>query len=156
MIDNNKHTKEYRITAAVDKDTFNTVKELALETFRTPSQVANSAILTYLLNESNVLKTTNSRFEVQILTNKSAELVKNLRKIDEYYDFKVNFWEICLNLSGKINKQTIKNTDDFAFHDFITILELIRTDKPLLYDDCIIIMKRTLNKGQRELVLNEM
>lgn len=152
-MDDNKHTKEYRITAAVEKDTFNIVKELALQTYRTPSQIANSAIIEYLLKDETLLKTTHRKYEVVVLTQKSAELVQNMRKFDEYYDFKANFWEICLNLSGKINRHSKKQTDDSAFADFIYIIELIRTDKPALYEECVKIMKRTLNRDQRDLVL---
>lgn len=148
-----EHTKDYRITAAVDKQTYNLMQDIALETFRTVSQVANSYILQGLHDNDTVLETTKREFKALILGNKSAELVQNLKNIDQFYDFKVNFWQICLVLGGKMTKNNSHSPDSWEFEDLIHLIELIRVDEPELYSECVVIMKRTLNKAQKELVI---
>lgn len=149
----NEHIKNYRLAAAVEQDTYNAVQGLALETFRTPSQVVNSFIISGLLETDVILETTRQEYEAKVLANKSAELVQNLKKIDVFYDFKVNFWQICIVLSGKITKKSSESLESAAFKDLMTIIESFREDKPVLYDDCCFIMRKTLNKGQKELLL---
>jgi hypothetical protein len=148
--------KDYRITVAVDKDTFNAVHGLAFRTYRTASSIGHTAILHYMENEEEVLESTSREFKVKILTEKSTELSRILRKTDEFYEFKVNFWEICLNLSGRMSKNNSHSTETHGFKDFITVLESIRTTEPTLYAECCFIMRKTLNKAQRELVLPSM
>lgn len=151
-----EHTKDFRITAAVDKDTYNLMQDVALETFRTVSQVANSYIIQGLHDNDTVLETTKREFQALILSNKSAELVRNLKNIDPFYDFKVNFWQICLVLGGKMAKNNSHSPDSWEFEDLIYLIELIRTEEPELYQECIVIMKRTLNKAQKALVVGHL
>ena len=149
----NEHLKSYRLSAAVEQDTYSLVQELALQTFRTPSQVVNDFIVKGILDSDVVLATTRKEFEAKVLANKSAELVRNLKKIDDFYDFKVNFWQICIVLSGKMAKKSSESSESEAFGDLISIIESFREDKPLLYEECCFIMRRTLNKEQRRLML---
>lgn len=149
----NEHIKNYRLAAAVEQDTYSAVQGLALETFRTPSQVVNDFIVSGLLGCEVVLATTRKEYEAKILANKSAELVRNLKKIDDFYDFKVNFWQICIVLSGKMTKKSSQSPESVAFEDLISIIEGFREDKPTLYEECCFIMRKTLNKAQRDLML---
>lgn len=151
----NEHIKSYRLAAAVEQDTYTAVQDLALETFRTPSQIVNSFIVSGLLESETVLNTTRKAYEAKILANKSAELVRNLKKIDDFYDFKVNFWQICIVLSGKMTKKSSESPESVAFEDLIDIIEGFRDDKPILYDECCFIMRKTLNRAQRDLMLND-
>jgi len=150
----NENPKNCRLAAAVDTKTFSAVHDLALETYRTPSEVVNSFIMSGLYETESILETTRKGFEAQILANKSAELVRNLKKIDDFYDFKVNFWQICIVLSGKMTKKALESPESAAFEDLISIIESFREDKPALYEDCCIIMRKTLNKSQKELMLS--
>ena len=99
------------------------------------------------------MATTRKEYEAKILANKSAELVRNLKKIDDFYDFKVNFWQICIVLSGKMTKKSSQSPESVAFEDLISIIEGFREDKPTLYEECCFIMRKTLNKAQRDLML---
>ena len=153
MTQDSSKLKDFRITVAVDRDTYNAVHSLAFRTFRTASSIGNTALLHYMENDEEVLESTSREFKVKILTEKSSELSRILRKTDEFYEFKVNFWEICLNLSGRMSKKSSHGTETHGFKDFIMVLESIRTTEPMLYEECCFIMRKTLNTKQRELVL---
>ena len=149
----NEHAKTHRLAAAVEQDTYTTVQDIALQTYRTTSQVVNSYIVKGILESELILETSKVEYDAKVLANKSDELVRNLKKIDVFYDFKVNFWQICLILGGKIRKNISESPESAAFRDLISIIEEFREDKPMLYEDCVVIMRKTLNKGQRELLL---
>jgi len=150
---NNDHLKEYRITAAVDKETYNAVQNLALETYRTASQVANAFIIKGLLNDEVVLRSTSRNFSLQILAIKSSELKENLRNYDEFYQFKLNLWEICLNLNGKIGNISSHGIGTCGFKDLIDLVNQIKETEPALFKECVPIFKKTLNKNQLEYIL---
>jgi len=148
-----EHTKTHRLAAAVEQGTYTDVQSLALETYRTTSQVVNDFIVRGLLENEIMLGTSRLGYEAKVLENKSDELVRNLKKIDTFYEFKVNFWQICLVLGGKITKKNAESNESVAFDDLIMLIETFRDGKPDLYQDCCSIMRKTLTKTQRDLVL---
>ena len=147
------HTKEYRLSAAVDKKTYNNVQNLAIELMTTKSHLIDRFIMEGLMGSPELLKSTQREYSIKLLTQKSDEFIQNLRKIDEFYDFRVNFWQICLVLGEKLHKKSYESSGKHAIQDLIKLVNGIRDVEPDLYTDCIKIMKRTLNKHQIELVL---
>lgn len=155
MTTEQKH-RDRRLSAAVDPETQTRVQDLALETFRTPSQVVYEFILRGLNegdNSTETLSTTKTKYEAQILANKSAELIQNLRNSDEYYDFKTNFWQICLILGGKMGKNSFQSTESNAIADLTMLLEAVRIENAVLYEECVLIMRKTLNRSQKDYLI---
>ena len=147
------HTREFRISAAVDQKTYNIVQNLALELMTTKSQLASRYIMEGIKGSPEILNTTKREYSIKILTEKSDEFINNLRKMDEFYDFRVNFWQICLVLGEKLHKKSSQSSNKHAIQDLIWFCNLIKDSEPELYGDCVRIMKRTLNKYQLELII---
>lgn len=149
----NDYTKEYRVSIAVDQKTYNLLQNLALELMTTKSQLGNLYIMKGLQESPEILNTTKREYSIKILTEKSDEFINNLRKIDEFYDFRVNFWQICLVLGEKLHKKSSKSCNKHAIQDLIKLISVIRDTEPELYQDCVKIMKKTLNKAQLDIIL---
>ena len=148
------HTKEYRITIATDKRTFNAMKNLALESMTTTSQLGDNFIRAKLAEHENVPATTRRYFELNILTQKSAEIVKNMQNYDEFYEIKHNLMEICTIISGKLGPIYEDGTAGKGLEDLLWLIMEIKEKEPLLYIECIQIIKKNLNKVQRDHIIN--
>lgn len=145
-------TKNYRITTAVDKLTHDAVSTLAFESNKSPSQIVNDFVLNGLSNNPKVMKSTSRDLKIQLVTQKTDELVSILQNIDKFYQFKVNLWQICLLLSGKLGPNTY-SIDDPAISDIKDLMNSIKTTEPELYKECIYIMKFSLNKSLKNEML---
>ena len=151
--DNNKDfAKECRITFATNKDTFNIINNLALETMRTVSQTVDALVVDAMYRNPDILHSTSRNFSLQILTKKSEELLKNIEKMDEFYEFKRNLWEICLILSGKNGKISVHGLGESAFDDLCNLIGRIKGTEPILFNECLLILKKTLKQKQLEVV----
>ena len=149
MTDSNKN---HRLTTAVDEQTHKEVSALAYESNKTPSQIVNDFVIQGLSNNPNVMKSTSRDFKIQLVTQKTDELVSILQNIDKFYQFKVNLWQICLLLSGKLGPNTY-SIDDPAISDIKDLMNSIKTTEPELYKECIYIMKFSLNKSLKNEML---
>ena len=144
--------KNYRITTAVDERTHIAVVALAHESNKSPSQIVNDFVLNGLSNNPGVMKSTSRDFKIQLVTQKTDELVSILQNIDKFYQFKVNLWQICLLLSGKLGPTTY-NVGDPAISDIKDLMSSIKSTEPELYKECIYIMKFSLNKSLKSEML---
>lgn len=148
------HTKEYRLTIATDKDTFNAIKNLAIESMTTSSQLGDNFIKRGIMESDLVSETTKRHFSLDILTQKSAQIVENMRNYDEYYEFKRNINEICMILSGKYGSIYDDGVAGSGLKDLTDIMHDTQTQEPALFKECLIIIKKSLNKAQRDIVLD--
>ena len=147
------YSKEYRLSTAVDQKTYNLIQNLALELMTTKSQLIARYVMEGLKESPEILGTTKREYSIKILNEKSDEFMQNLRKIDEFYDFRVNFWQICLVLGEKLHRKSSQSSNKHAIQDLIWFCNTIEETEPELYEDCVRIMKRTLNKGQLEIII---
>ena len=147
------HTKEHRLSTAVDMKTYNIVQNLALELMTTKSQLVSRFVMNGIKESPEILNTTKREYSIKILTEKSDEFINNLRKMDEFYDFRVNFWQICLVLGEKLHRKSSQSSNKHAIQDLIWFCNIIQESEPELYEDCVRIMRRTLNKHQLELII---
>ena len=147
------YSKEFRLSTAVDQKTYNLIQNLALELMTTKSQLIARYVMKGLNESPEILGTTKREYSIKILTEKSDEFIQNLRKIDEFYDFRVNFWQICLVLGEKLHRKSSQGSNKHAIQDLIWFCNTIEETEPELYEDCVRIMKRTLNKGQLEIII---
>lgn len=148
------HTKEYRLTIATDKDTFNSIKNLAIESMTTTSQLGDIFIKRGIMESDRVPETTKRLFSLDILTQKSAQIVKNMQNYDEYYEFKRNISEICSILSGKFGPVYDDGVARSGLKDLTDIMHETKDQEPALYLSCVKIANKTLNKAQKDLVLD--
>lgn len=148
------HTKEYRLTVATDKETFNAIKNLALETMTTTSQLGDSFIKRGIIEHSKVPETTKRYFNLDVLTQKSAQIVQNMRNYDEFYEFKRNVSEICMNLNGNLGPIYEDGIAGCGIKDLTSLFLEVRTSEPELFKKCIPILKKNLNKAQRDIVID--
>jgi len=142
------------LSATVDQKTYNLVQNLALELMTTKSQLVSRYVMEGIKESPEILSTTKREYSIQILTEKSDEFINNLRKMDEFYDFRVNFWQICLVLGEKLHKKSSQSANKHAIQDLIWFCNMIKDSEHELYEDCVKIMKRTLNKYQLELIIS--
>ena len=148
------HTKEYRIAVATDKETYNALKNLALESMTTTSQLGDIFIKRGIIENDNIPQTTKRYFSLDILTLKSAKIVENMRNYDEFYEFKRNINEICMILSGKLGPIYEDGVAGCGLKDLTDIMHETHDKEPALFKACIIIINKTLNKAQKQLVLD--
>lgn len=148
------HTKEYRLTIATDKETFNAMKNLALETMTTTSQIGDSFIKSGLIEHTRVPETTKRYFMLDILTQKSAQIIQNMRNYDEFYEFKRNINEICMILAGKYGVSYEDGVAGSGLKDLVDIMHTTKTQEPALYKECLKIISKTLNKSQKAIVID--
>lgn len=148
------HTKEYRLTIATDGPTFNAMKNLALETMTTTSQIGDSFIKSGLIEHVRVPETTKRYFKLDILTQKSTQIIENMRNYDEFYEFKRNINEICMILSGKYGVSYDDGVAGSGLKDLVDIMHTTKTQEPALYKECLKIINKTLSKSQKVIVID--
>lgn len=147
------HTREYTLAAAVDKDTYNDVKNLALETLRTPSQVVNEFILSGLINADGlVMKSTSRKYYARILSNHTSEMLRNVQNFDEFDAVKADFATFCLVIGGKIGQISEHGVGKHSIEDAMQIMSTIKSGDEVLYEECRLIGRKTLKKAQYELI----
>lgn len=148
------HTKEYRISVATDKETYNAMNNLAIESMTTTSQLGDIFIKRGIIESDLVPLTTKRYFSLDILTQKSAQIVKNMQNYDEFYEFKRNINEICMILSGKYGVIYDDGVAGSGLKDLTDIIHTTQTQEPALFKECVKILNKTLNKSQKAIVLD--
>lgn len=148
------HTKEYRLTIATDKETYNAIHNLATESMSSVSQLGDSFIKKGIIESELVPETTKRYFSLDILTKKSAQIVQNMRNYDEYYEFKRNISEICMILSGKYGSIYEDGVAGSGLKDLTDIMHTTKEQEPALYLACVKIINKTLNKAQKDIVID--
>lgn len=147
------HTKEYRITIATDKATFNALKNMSIEHMTTTSQLGDIFIKRGIIEGVSVPETTKRLFSLDILTQKSQQIVKNMQNYDEFYEFKRNISEICMILSGKYGAIYDDGVAGFGLKDLTDLMHDTQTLEPFLFRECVKIINKSLNKAQKVIVL---
>lgn len=148
------HTKEYRLTCATDKETFNTVKDIALESLTTTSQLIDIWIKRGIILHEPVSPTRVRHFNMAIFTDQSEELMRKLRNYDEFYQFKRNIAEICLILNGNLGPIYEDGMAGTGIQSLIDLFNDVKVKEPALFKECIPILKKNLNKAQRDLIVD--
>lgn len=148
------HTKQYNLSCVTDKETYNAVNNIALESLTTKSQLIDIWIKRGVIEHEPVDATTVRLFNLSLLTKKSETIMQNMRNYDEFYEFKRNVAEICMILSGRLGviyESGIAGTGIKALTD---LFNEVKSNEPELFKECIPILKKNLNKAQRDLIVD--